>query len=148
MINIDTDNLKQASTAASSASDSLNDAAGLLLQITQHTDWVCPNRDKINEYIKTNRSLITDLLADAKSFDAAIQSVTDEFVSQESQISNLFEEVEELLANVLNVNTGTAGTISSIGSTWASNAASAVSSISQIAMDALEPQIAIFKEGE
>lgn len=145
MINIDTDNLKQASAAASSASDSLNDAAGLLLQITQHTDWVCPNRDKINEYIRTNRSLISDLLADAKSFDAAIQAVTDEFVAEESRINNLFEEVEELLANVLNVNTGAAGSISSIGSTWTSNAASAIGSISTVEPDILLPA---FKEGE
>ena len=145
MINIDTDILKQASSAASSASDALNDAAGLLLQITQHNDWVCPNRDKINEYIRTNRQLMVNLLDDAKAFDKAIQEVTDEFVSQESQISNLFNEVEELLANILNVNTGTAGTISSIGSNFVSQAASAITSISTAGADAL---MHTFKEGE
>lgn len=137
MINIDTDNLKQASSAASSASDSLNDAAGLLLQITQHTDWVCPNRDKINEYIRTNRSLMMNLLEDAKSFDKAIQEVTDEFISQESTLSKLFDEVEDLLSGILNVNTGIAGTISSIGSTFVSQAANAVGSLSVAAADSI-----------
>ena len=149
MINIDTDNLKQASTAASSASDSLNDAAGLLLQVTENTYWGVPNREKINEYIRTNRSLIHELLADAKSFDAAIQAATDEFVAEEGKINNLFEEVEELLSNVLNVNTGTAGTISSIGSNFVSQAAGAISAISQVATDVIDGLPVMYnKEGE
>ena len=129
MIRIDTDNLKQASSAASSATAALNDAANIILQITTHQDWVCANKEKINGYITTNRSLISALVADAKSFDNAVQVVTDEFVEQESKIGNMFEEIEEELSKIMNVNTAQSGTISSIGSGFVGQAASAISSI-------------------
>ena len=146
MINIDTDTLKQCSTAAKSATDQLNDAANIIMQITTHQDWECPNKDKINNYISTNRQLISQLVQDAANFDAVIKTVTDEFVQQESQISSMFEEIEELLASVLNVATVSTGSIASIGSGFVSQAASAISSIAVTAVDTVSS--ALSGEGE
>ncbi len=135
MINIDTDTLKECSSAASNATAQLNDAANIIMQITTHNDWVCANKDKINGYITTNRQFMMQLVQDAKSFDNAIQQVTDSFVEEESKIGSMFEEIEELLAGVLNVNTISTGTIASIGSNFVSQAANAISSISVAAGD-------------
>lgn len=137
MIKIDTDTLKECSSAAKNATANLNDAANIIMQITTHQDWVCANKDKINNYITTNRQLMAQLVQDAASFDSAIQAVTDDFVSQESQISSLFEEIEELLSGVLNVATIGAGSITSIGSGFVSQAASAVSSIAVTAAETI-----------
>ena len=130
MINIDTDTLKQCSSAAKNATANLNDAANIIMGITTHEDWVCPNKEKINSYILTNRSLMQALVQDAASFDSAIQVSTDKFVQAESKISSMFEEIEELLSGVLNVATISAGSISSIGTGFVSQAASAISNIS------------------
>lgn len=137
MINIDTDTLKDCSSAAKNATDNLNDAANIIMQITAHNDWVCPNKEKINDYIRTNRQLMSQLVEDAAKFDAAIQSVTTDFVDAESKISSMFEEIEELLSTVLNVATVSAGSISSIGSGFVSQAASAISSIAVTAADTI-----------
>lgn len=137
MINIDTDTLKQCSSAAKSATDNLNDAANIIMQITTHQDWVCANKEKINNYILTNRQLMNQLVQDAASFDSTIQTVTDQFVEEESKISNLFEEIEELLSGVLNVATVSAGSITSIGSQFTSQAASAISSIAVTAAESI-----------
>ena len=137
MINIDTDTLKQCSSAAKSATDNLNDAANIIMQITTHQDWVCANKEKINNYILTNRQLMNQLVQDAASFDSTIQTVTDQFVEEESKISNLFEEIEELLSGVLNVATVSAGSITSIGSGFVSQAASAISSIAVTAAESI-----------
>lgn len=137
MINIDTDTLKQCSSAAKSATDNLNDAANIIMQITTHQDWVCANKEKINNYILTNRQLMNQLVQDAASFDSTIQTVTDQFVEEESKISNLFEEIEELLSGVLNVATVSAGSITGIGSQFMSQAASAISSIAVTAAESI-----------
>ena len=146
MINIDTDTLKQCSSAAKSATDNLNDAANIIMQITTHQDWVCPNKEKINNYILTNRQLMSQLVQDAASFDSTIQTVTDEFVDAEGKISSMFEEIEELLSGVLNVATISAGSISSIGSGFVGQAASAISSIAVTAGGAIAS--ALTGEGE
>ena len=130
MINIDTDTLKQCSSAAKNATANLNDAANIIMGITTHEDWICANKEKINSYILTNRSLMQALVQDAASFDTAIQNSTDKFVQAESKISSMFEEIEELLSSVLNVATISSGSISSIGTGFVSQAASAISNIS------------------
>ena len=130
MINIDTDTLKQCSSAAKNATANLNDAANIIMGITTHEDWICATKEKINSYILTNRSLMQALVQDAASFDSAIQVSTDKFVQAESKISSMFEEIEELLSSVLNVATISSGSISSIGTGFVSQAASAISNIS------------------
>ena len=95
------------------------------------------NKEKINNYILTNRQLMNQLVQDAASFDSTIQTVTDQFVEEESKISNLFEEIEELLSGVLNVATVSAGSITSIGSGFVSQAASAISSIAVTAAESI-----------
>ena len=51
MICIDTEALRDAVEAARSASENISYAVEKLQSVTTHDDWVCSNRDKINEYI-------------------------------------------------------------------------------------------------
>lgn len=137
MIKIDTETLKQCSSAAANATANLNDAANIIRLIREHHDWECPNKEKINSYIATNQSLITELVADAQKFNTVIQDVTDRYTEEESKISMLFEEVEEMLSGFLNIATLATGTVSSVGSGFVSQAASAIASISVAGAEAL-----------
>lgn len=103
MIQIDTDVLQDLSRAARTASEELESAAGLLLQITSHWDWGCQEKVDINRLIEINRSSISRLRQDSAQFTNAVQQVTNEFVQVESGISSLFEGVEGALGKILSV---------------------------------------------
>lgn len=114
MINIDTDTLKQLSAAAQTASNELEDAMALLMQVTTHEDWGCQEKVSINQLIDQNRSSISTLRDDTSRFTQAVEQVTEEFVQKESGISSLFESVESVLQAILStpcetVHTGTWG---------------------------------------
>lgn len=117
MIVIDTDVLKGLSEAARSAEAQLAEAAQLLNQITEHHDWGCKERVVINEKISRIRSQIGKLFQDSQSFTSVLGQISDEFVSEENSISQMFEGVESLIGNILSVPVET-GSFSGIIPDW------------------------------
>lgn len=103
MINIDTDILKQLSSAAKSANEELESASQILNQITTHRDWGCRERVTINAAIEENRKRMRALKEASNSFTAALSQVSEEFVQTESGIGEMFERVEELLGKIISI---------------------------------------------
>lgn len=103
MIIINTDDLGQVMELLAAANREIDDALSILTQVTVHSDWGCPERHQINDMVRTNRNLISQLQSDTESFCAATQKVIADFVETEKGISNLFPSVEALLEKVLSI---------------------------------------------
>ena len=97
----DTDALEQVAQTAKSANEQIESAAQLLDATTVHDDWTCKERDIINDYIRKNKELASQLRDNARAFYDLIAQIAKEFTDEESRISNMFERLEELLGRII-----------------------------------------------
>lgn len=128
-IQVDTDRLRDLANASNAAVSSLQQASSLLLQITQHQDWVCPNKTRINTLIESNRKQITRLHQNASSFNQAVLQVTEDFINAEAAIASTFTSLESLLSKTLSTETSSVGSISSVASSFVASGAVATATI-------------------
>lgn len=101
MINLDTERLEGLLGRLSGAAFRMDEAAQLLMQVTTHEDWGCPERHTINDFILRNRSEMQRAQADGHSFLAASRASAQSFLEAEQSIGALFETLEGLLSGIL-----------------------------------------------
>ena len=114
-ISVDTDELYNVASIAKQANDALTDAMFHLNQVTTHSDWNCPERGAINEYILSNRQIIANLQQASESFYNVLHQVAQEFDAKEKEIFTWFSSVDEELATVFDVSASSLNRSSSSG---------------------------------
>ena len=101
MICIDTEALRDAVEAARSASENISYAVEKLQSVTTHDDWVCSNRDKINEYILTNAQVIKQLQENEASFLNNLKFVSERFDETENSLVGKTASVDDAIGAVV-----------------------------------------------
>lgn len=101
MINIDTEKLGGLLDRLAVAVSRMDEAAGLLMQVTTHNEWGCPERHTINDYILRNRAEMQRIQADGHSYLGASRASAQSFVDAERDIGAMFATLDGLLAGIL-----------------------------------------------
>ena len=104
MIVVDTDRLRDMVRTLEVANRKIDEATGVLMQITTHDNWGCGERHQINEYIMQNRNMIQELQSKSDGFYAAMNQLSGEFVETENNIGNMFSGLEAVISKILQVN--------------------------------------------
>lgn len=102
-LDIDTDELRSLVTTAQRANDSISEAVELLNQITVHDDWICPQRDTINNFTLANRQTATSIQDNSSAFYEAIKSVSDQFDQAEQDSISRQSAVDEWFGSIASV---------------------------------------------
>lgn len=109
MIELDTDELRNAVSIAAKANEQLSEAMELLNAVAVHNDWTCPERNAINSNTIQNRARAESLRSDAQNFYNMIKYSADRFQELESEINSSFSNVDSALGSFLSlVPSGTA----------------------------------------
>lgn len=108
-LDFDTEDLKTAVRTLRSANERIDTAASVLNSITEHYDWKCKERDKINSFISENRTKGQNLQGRINKFLQVADSAADDMVQEEGGISRLFSSVENALSRVLSIVTDSIG---------------------------------------
>ena len=101
MIYIDTDQLISMMGMLKTANEKINEAMEMLLQTTIHDDWGCKERDTINAYILESREKCRALKERCDNYTNAAKLASDGFVERESEISDMFSGVDDLIGHLL-----------------------------------------------
>lgn len=109
MINLDTERLEDLLERLAGAASRMDEAAQLLMQVTTHEDWGCPERHTINDFILRNRSEMQRAQADGHNFLAASRASAQNFIEAEQNIGAMFETLEGLLSGILSDPVGKVG---------------------------------------
>ncbi len=119
ILQLDTDALRSAVSAAKRASDSITEAMELLNKIVVHHDWICKERETINSYTLKNREQIGTLNENASAYYNAVNNAAARFEEEEQRQIASQANVESILAQIHNVvpNAGAGGiSITNFGS--------------------------------
>lgn len=103
IIDINTDELKNAVTIARRANEQLTEAMNLLNQIVVHNDWECSERDQMNENTVRNKADINNIQNNAEVFYNNICYASDRFSALEQEIYDSFGLVEGPLGTFLSL---------------------------------------------
>lgn len=103
MIYLDTDRLQQMVGTLEAANHRIDEATDILMRITTHDDWGCAERHQINDYILKNKNMIQQLQSISGGFYNIMKQVAAEFIETESNIGNLFSDLENVLGKTLSV---------------------------------------------
>lgn len=103
MIHIHTDELLAAVSSLRAANAQVSDAAQNLLQITNHNDWTCKERNIINQNADNLRTGIKQLQQDTENYLSAAASAADAFVAEENGVKALFPGVDAIISKLLNI---------------------------------------------
>ncbi len=102
-LEIDTDELRSAATTADQTNSQITEALNMLNKIVVHNDWVCVERDAINNNTIEYQSRIAQIQAKSTNFYNAIKSSSDMFDQEEQNQITSTNGVDELIAGILNV---------------------------------------------
>jgi len=108
MICLDTEAIREAATAAKSANENISQAVENLTSIAIHDDWVCSNKDKINEFILENANLIRKLQENTEAFLKALQFVSETFDETENNLIKKTAPVDDAIGAAISVSTSSA----------------------------------------
>ena len=103
IIEVNTDELASAVTAASRATQALTNAAELLNSIVVHNNWCCDERYAINNNTVNNKRSIQQLQSNANSMYNAIQFSSARFNELQHEIGISFDTVEGPLGAFLSL---------------------------------------------
>lgn len=102
-LEIDTDELRSAVVTADQTNSQITEAMNRLNEIVVHNDWVCVERDAINNNTVNYQRIIGQIQANSTSFYHAIKSSSDMFDQEEQNQITSTNGVDELIAGILNV---------------------------------------------
>lgn len=103
LVDINTEELRNAVNIAQRANTHLTDAMQCLNQVVIHDDWGCPERDSINRNTVENRKAAETLQYNSEMFYKNILYAADRFVQTENEIDQLIGNVDGLLSQFLSL---------------------------------------------
>ena len=103
LVDINTEELRNAVNVAQRVNTHLTDAMQCLNQVVIHDDWGCPERDSINRNTIENRKAAETLQYNSEMFYKNILYAADRFVQTENEIDHLIGNVDGLLAQFLSL---------------------------------------------
>lgn len=98
MIIIDTDLLGSLSGASQNALSDIEDAMQILKMVTEHNDWGCAERKKINEKIRDIHKSMKKVFEDSNAYTKTLSKVAQDIAQEEN---SLVEMMESLDVNIL-----------------------------------------------
>lgn len=107
IIEMDTDILREASLSTKSANDMIDQVAALINQIVVHNDWICDERETINEYVTENQNQVRYLQSCVESLYRAVLDCLAHFEAAQEETANSFNTIDDLIAGVLSLTPGT-----------------------------------------
>ncbi len=108
MINIDTDILRQLSSAAQLSNQNMVAALQKINTITDHSDWNCRERKSINEKMLSNKALAQKLTSATEEFTSSMNSMVARFDDFKTEAPKAFANLESLLAKKMSIKTPSA----------------------------------------
>lgn len=103
LIDINTEELRNAVNVAQRVNMHLTDAMQCLNQVVIHDDWGCPERDSINRNTIENRKTAETLQYNSEMFYKNILYAADRFVQVENEIEEMLGLVDGPLAQFLSL---------------------------------------------
>lgn len=103
IVDIDTEELKQAAAIARRANEAITAAMNLLNRIVVHNDWECAERDAINDNTIRNKNDARYIQQCAEQFYRNVEMSADLFRQAEQELRQSFETVEGPLGTFLSL---------------------------------------------
>lgn len=103
IVDIDTDELKQAASIARNANEAITDAMNILNSIVVHNDWECRARDAINNKTIENKNEARYIQQCAEQFYQNVDMSANLFREAEQELQQSFEAVEGPLGTFLSL---------------------------------------------
>lgn len=118
ILELDTDQLRSAVSAAEKTNSELTEAMNYLNMIVVHNDWVCPERKELNANTENNKQTASTIQQNAESFYNAIKQASQRFDEVEQSNVTRTNTVDGLISAIVNVVRGsfsTGGSAPAIG---------------------------------
>lgn len=103
VISIDTEIVNQLAALTESADTVLESSMAKFLLVTEHNDWICKERDNINENIEAMREQAKKLQEMMKSFASSMNEVAAAFNSVEASIPGTYAYIDSLVADTAEI---------------------------------------------
>ena len=103
LVDINTEELRNAVNIAQTANTHLTDAMQCLNQVVIHDDWGCPERDSINRNTIENRKAAETLQYNSEMLYKNILYATERFIEVENEIAEMLGMVDGPLGQFLSV---------------------------------------------
>ena len=108
-LDIDTDQLRSAVTVAEKANEEITEAMNLLNRIVEHKDWVCKERNSINNNTVYNKETAKQIQGKSNAFYQAIKQASDMFDQVEQDNIKRTNQVDGLIGEMTSVTLGAFG---------------------------------------
>ena len=109
LIDLDTDQLRGAVSTAEVTNEAISEAVDLLERIVIHNDWICKERDAINNNTRANQQTSRVIQERSAAFYKAIKFASDLFDETEQADVAKLNRVDEAIARVATVTQGSFG---------------------------------------
>ena len=100
-LQIDTELLKQAATAAEKANEEITQAMEMINRVTEHNDWNCKKRDVINSYASENRQAIGIIQSNSSSFYSAVKEASRRFSDKEEELARNSNRLDDIISSII-----------------------------------------------
>ena len=104
-ISVNTDTMNEIAALAAQISTELTEASQCMFSITEHDDWNCIERDRINEIIVNLKRCAEQLKDCADDYSAAVRKSADSFNEFEKTNPQYLQDMHTSLADVLKIKT-------------------------------------------
>lgn len=102
-IKIDPENLDTMSVTMENATDAMDEAVQLMLQIVSHRDWTCRERYSINDKIQEIQKNVKTILEWGSSFSRTVRQVLKRLKEKEKRISGIFETIDSIIGRIIGI---------------------------------------------
>lgn len=106
-IKIDPENLDTMSAIMENATDAMDEAVQLMLQIVSHRDWTCRERYSINDKIQEIQKAVKIILEWGSKFSKTVRQVLKRLKDKESRISGIFETIDSIIGRIIGIKPST-----------------------------------------
>lgn len=106
-IKIDPENLETMSVIMENATDAMDEAVQLMLQIVTHRDWTCRERYTINDKIEEIQKAVKLILEWGGSFAKVVRQVLKRLKEKEKRISGIFETIDSIIGRIIGIRPST-----------------------------------------
>jgi hypothetical protein len=103
ILELDTDQLRSAVSVAEKANQDITEAMNFLDKIVVHNDWVCPERDTINENTERNKNTASTIQQNAEAFYNAVKQASERFDETEQNNISRTNKVDGLISGIVNI---------------------------------------------
>ena len=108
IISVDTELMNAMAAAVNSADLELESCGAVLARVVEHDDWNCPERDAINEAIRTLKQRMKTLMEGMEQFAHGVRQIAQQFNAIEQEIPAGFQSLDIMLGRLSAVTAGTA----------------------------------------